>query len=400
MTNANKKFKCPIQYEDCPHKGKDYSLIPDKCTDYCGRRLRGVPSQVWVLAVLVALGGGYFTFKDQIRNLISSSSTDTPTQPSPTHTVDTCRRIADVRDVPQGTFNYGGSTTFAPLREGADIFKRLREPDVIATIKEAHPQFNLRYTHPPTGKSGSGRGIEMLLTDQLSFAESSRPVKDEEFKQAQDRNFKLEQIPVAIDGIAFYVNPELINQGIKDITLPQVRDIFLGKIKNWKELGGPDVAIVPFSRNLEAGGTVDFFFEEVIKKSLGSNESEEELKKRFRTHIKEIEDTTSSIRQVASIPGGIGYATASEVINQERIRPLPLAKDTNSSFLYPCQDDSCTSVNKTVFANDSYPLTRRLFVVIKRNGQLDERAGVAYAHILLCDQGQKLIEKAGFVPIR
>nr|WP_283159914.1 hypothetical protein [Microcystis aeruginosa] len=39
-------------------------------------------------------------------------------------------------------------------------------------------------------------------------------------------------------------------------------------------------------------------------------------------------------------------------------------------------------------------------VIIKQNGQLDEQAGEAYADLLLTDQGQELIEKAGFVPLR
>lgn len=228
----------------------------------------------------------------------------------------------------------------------------------------------------------------MLIENQLSFAQSSRPIKDEEYQRAQTRGFKLKDIPVAIDGIAFYVNPELVRQGLKGVTLAQVQNIFTGKIKNWKEAGGPDQAITPFSRNLKAGGTVDFFYEKVLEEQpLGTN-------------AQEVQDTTHSIRNVARTAGGIGYATASEVINQQTIRSLPLAKDANSSFVSPCADDTCTSVNQKDFANDVYPLTRRLFVIIRQDGRLNEQAGVVYANMLLSNEGQKFVEETGFVSIR
>lgn len=361
----------------------------NKCS-YCGHRLRrrgGIFPVVWVKfawVTLVVFGGAYFIFKPEPKAVSSNNqntSSNTPF-PSPTHvkgvTATTYHAIADVPNVPEGTFNYGGSTTFAPLRNIA----------VLVDIQLAHPKFQLRYTEPQTGKPGSGKGVEMLLEGQLSFSLSSRPLKNEEFEKAQQRNFILEQVPVAIDGIALYVHPELIAQGLKGITLEQARHIFTGKIRNWKEVGGPNVAIVPFSRNLKDGGTVDFFYEHVL------------AKQSFAASVNEVRDTTDSIRKVASTPGGIGYATASEVISQHKIHVLPLAKEANSVFVSPCASLICTATNETAFADGSYPITRRLFVVIKRDGRLDEQAGVAYANMLLSDEGQKFVEQAGFVPIR
>jgi len=45
-------------------------------------------------------------------------------------------------------------------------------------------------------------------------------------------------------------------------------------------------------------------------------------------------------------------------------------------------------------------MSRRLSVVIKQNGQIDQQAGLAYARLMLTSQGQELITKAGFVSIR
>ncbi len=42
----------------------------------------------------------------------------------------------------------------------------------------------------------------------------------------------------------------------------------------------------------------------------------------------------------------------------------------------------------------------QLFAIIKRNAGIDEKVGIAYANLLLSDEGQRLVEQAGYVPIR
>lgn len=295
----------------------------------------------------------------------------------------TYKTLADVPNVPQGKFKYGGSTSFAPLRS----------PAIVSAIALAHPQFQLIYTDPIPHKHGSAIGIKMLLAAQLSFAQSSRQIKETELKQAQQQGFILDQIPVAIDGIAFYVNPQV---SIPGLTLNQIRDIFTGKINNWKQVGGPDLPIIPFTRNPEYSGTADFIKTKVLAGA------------EFSPNVRQVETTTDSIRLVAKIPGGISYATASEVINQKSIDPLPLAiinplplsLTDNKDFISPFDINNKDIVNSSAFANGSYPLTRRLFIIIKRNGGVDEQAGIAYANLLFSEEGQLMLQQAGFAPIR
>lgn len=386
-------------YVTCPKCGHDRNASTLKKCEICGQKLGkgfAISPLIWIgLILLATLGAGYFL----LRNMLGGSSANNQNSPTPASSPaataspaasalaqgkfdlisaanpELYQTFAQIPNVPQGTFNYGGSTTFAPLRT----------PSVVSMMNQAHPEFKLRYTEPIGGKPGSGSGIEMLLDGQLSFSQSSRPLKDAEFSQANQRGFKLEQVPVAIDGIAFYVNPDL---SIPGVTLTEVRKIFTGKIKNWQEVGGPNLKITPFSRNAKAGGTVEFFIDEVLGQQA------------FGALVKEIRDTTQSLREVAKTPGGIGYATASEVIGQKTIRPLPLAKDGAQGFISPFAGNTLSTVNKNAFADGSYPLTRRLFTVIKRDGRLDEQAGVAYTNMLLSQEGQRLVETAGFVPIR
>jgi phosphate transport system substrate-binding protein len=336
---------------------------------------------VLVLALLITLGlvGGVYWWLARSFDIRLGSISNNQSQSNIQSAGET---FASVKEVPSGLFSYGGSTTWAPIRKEAD-----------SAIQNALPKFQLRYTNPTTGNPGSGTGINMLLKNQLAFSQSSRAVKDQEYQKAQQRGFKLQEIPVAIDGIAIAANPNL---NIPGLTLAQLKDIFTGKITNWQEVGGENLGIKPYSRSLAEGGTVEFFVENVL-------ESE-----KFGRDIEFVGNTTEALRKVAKNKGGIYYASAPEVVAQCGIKPLPIGR-TSGKLVPPykepyVQSSNCpqqrNQLNAEAFKSGEYPITRRLFVVVKKNGQIDEQAGETYAKLLLTDQGQKLISQAGFVRIR
>jgi len=365
-------------YPDCSGPHEPYQNYTPDC-EKCGLpREAVVISKGGVSRRLIIVGVGIFLL-GSVGKIIASFLGSKALLPPPSCTIPPCyyRTFAEVPNVPSGPVNYGGSTTFAPLRSA----------QIVQSIRQAHPGYNLLYREPPAGRNpGSGIGIEMLLEGQLSFAQSSRSLETAEFEEAQKRSFELEAIPIAIDGIAFYTHPQL---PISGLTLSQIKDIFTGKITNWKEVNGPDLAITIFSRSLSDGGTPKFLQEEVLGKE------------KFSSAIQEVRDTTIGIQKVATTPGGIGYATASEVCNQPLVRSLSLAKEAIQPFVAACIGKQ---VNKSAFKDNSYPITRRLFIVIKRSNnqenKIDEQAGVAYVNLILSDEGQQLVEQAGFVPIR
>ncbi|MEM6399147.1 MAG: PstS family phosphate ABC transporter substrate-binding protein [Cyanobacteria bacterium P01_D01_bin.116] len=335
---------------------------------------------ILVLALLITLGliGGVYWWLAKSYDINLSSFSNNQSQ---NNLQSAEKTFKSVKQVPSGLFSYGGSSTWAPIRKEAD-----------SEIKTALPKFQLRYTNPTTGSPGSGTGIKMLLENQLAFSQSSRPVKDKEYQQAQQRGFKLEEIPVAIDGIAVAVNPNL---NIPGLTLNQLKDIYTGKITNWQQVGGENQAIVAYSK-ISEGGTVEFFVNNVLKKE------------DFGGNIEKISTTTEALRKVSKEKGGIYYASAPEVVGQCGIKPLAVGR-TESTLVSPYKEpyvplSECpqkrNQLNVDAFRSDEYPMTRRLFVVVKKNGQIDEQAGAAYANLLLTDEGQKVISKAGFVRIR
>ena len=56
-------------------------------------------------------------------------------------------------------------------------------------------------------------------------------------------------------------------------------------------------------------------------------------------------------------------------------------------------------INLKALRNGSYPITRRMYVVVRRDGTVEEQAGIAYSNLLLTNQGQQIIKNAGFVPL-
>jgi len=282
----------------------------------------------------------------------------------------------------EGTFNYGGSTTWAPIRK-----------DVDSVLQQICPKFILRYVQPPTENPGTGTGIEMLIANQLAFSQSSRSVEGKENLEAKNKGFSLQEISVAIDAIVIAVNPKL---NISGLTVNQVQGIYTGKITNWQEVGGPNLPITPITRLKEAGGTVEFFIENVLKKAS------------FDKNVSYVGTTTEALRKVANTDGAIYFASAPEVVPQCNIKTLPIGR-SSQQLIIPYQEpyvppSQCPNkrnqLNTQVFRNGDYPITRNLFVIVKKNGQTDEQAGTAYANWLLTNQGQELLEKAGFIRIK
>jgi ABC-type phosphate transport system substrate-binding protein len=283
----------------------------------------------------------------------------------------------------KGNWRYGGSTTWAPIRSKIDT-----------KIQQQNPEFKLSYTQHPTLPEGSGTGIQMLLKNQLSFAQSSRPLRNSEFDEAAMQKIALRQVPVAIDGIAIAVNPDL---QIKGLTLEELRDIYIGKLTNWQQLGGENLPIIPYSRPLNSG-TTEFFKENVLNQ------------RAFTPKVVEIKTTTEALRAVSKNRGAIYYASAAEVVGQCSVKPIPISYRLGSALITPyqgsyispkdCSLENRNILNYSAFQNSEYPITRKLFVIIRQDGEIEEKAGETYSNLLLTDEGQNLIRDAGFVPLR
>jgi phosphate transport system substrate-binding protein len=108
-----------------------------------------------------------------------------------------------------------GSTTVGPIADGfTEVFKNLY-PDVTITVN----------------KTGSGTGAAALIDSRCQIATMSRFMKEKEFEDAVAKGVFPVAHAVAMDGVCIVVHP---SNPIGELTSAQVRDIYLGKTRNWK----------------------------------------------------------------------------------------------------------------------------------------------------------------------
>jgi phosphate transport system substrate-binding protein len=139
-----------------------------------------------------------------------------------------------------------GSTTVLPIAQKAAEAYMKQNPDVKISISGG----------------GSGNGIKALIDGSTDIADSSRFIKPQEVKLAVDKGRYPVLFAVAYDCIVPVVHP---SNSLKNITMAQLKDIYMGKVKNWKEIGGPDMPVVVISRDTSSG-TYEVWHEKVMKK--------------------------------------------------------------------------------------------------------------------------------------
>ena len=122
-----------------------------------------------------------------------------------------------------------GSTTVLPVMQKAAESFMAANPDITLVISGG----------------GSGNGIKALMEGQCNIAMSSRDMKDKEKEACKAKNINPVRTTIAVDAIVPVVNP---GNPLKEITSEQLKDIYAGKITNWKEVGGKDGKIVVVSR--------------------------------------------------------------------------------------------------------------------------------------------------------
>jgi phosphate transport system substrate-binding protein len=358
-----------------------------------GQSKNEIPALVLALGLTAAVvGGAFWWIKDSgvlnngrspaTETISSTSSERTENNSSASNSSGSASNssngstFADVADVPRGQFSYGGSTTWATVRGEID-----------PKIEQAVPGFDMVYKNLP----GSNDGIQMLINRELAFAQSSRPLNENEKRQAQLKGMTLQEIPVALEAVAIATHPEISLSGL---TLSQLKDIYTGEATNWNQFGGPNLAIVPASRG--DSGTVQFFQESVLK-----NEP-------FASNIQKLPNTTAALRFISETPGSIYFASAPEVVSQCTIVPLPIGPSVRQ-LVAPYQDpyippENCPAqrnqLNLSAFQSQSYPLIRPLYVIVRKDAQSTDKAGIAYSRLLQTDQGQALLKQAGFVPLQ
>ncbi|MBN1864959.1 MAG: phosphate ABC transporter substrate-binding protein [Victivallales bacterium] len=242
-----------------------------------------------------------------------------------------------------------GSTTVGPIAKAFAEYYMSKNPKVNITVSE----------------SGSGNGAKSLINKTCQIGAMSRAMKDNEFKAAVENGVSPTAHVIALDGLPVIVHP---SNPVKGLKIEQVRDIYTGKIKNWKEVGGPDMNIVVVSRDTNSG-TYETFESLVMKKDKIRSDAE---------HV----GSNGAVRQrIQTTTGAIGYAGLGFV--DKTVKALEM------NGIYP---------TVTTVQSGQYPISRALYMYTDRYPGLGTPL-YQFVTIHLTRNGQEMVEEIGFVPV-
>lgn len=207
--------------------------------------------------------------------------------------------------------------------------------------------------------TGSSAGIEAVINGKSDIGNSSRELKESELEQGLVSNV------VAIDAIAIVTDTD---NKTDNLTKEQLIDIYTGKIRNWKEVGGDDLPIVVIGR--EAGSGTRSAFEEI----LGLEEKCE--------YANEVNESGPIVAKVRSIPGAIGYVSLDVV--DDSIKTLAI--------------DGVYATDEAII-DGSYSLQRPFVMATK--GTIEEQSEQVQNlfKYIYSEDGRKIIESVGLIPV-
>jgi len=247
------------------------------------------------------------------------------------------------------TITVDGSTTVGPVAKAFAEYYMAQNPDVNISVSE----------------SGSGNGAKGLINGTCAVADMSRFMKESEFKAAVDNGVQPVAHVVAVDGIVMVVHP---SNPVKALTTQQVKDIYLGKIANWKQVGGPDRKIVKINRETTSG-TFECFEELVMDKE------------KIDPAAESVGSNGAARQRVQSTAGAIGYVGLGFV--DRTLKALAI--------------DGVAPTRRTI-ATGKYPISRPLFMFTDGYPKLGSHLH-AFVTLHLTRQGQEIVSAIGYVPV-
>lgn len=212
---------------------------------------------------------------------------------------------------------------------------------------------------------GSATGFAALIDKTAVIGMASRPAKPEEVAAGKAKGVELKETVVAYDGIAVIANAA---NPVKNLTKKQVEQIFIGEISDWSAVGGSPGKISLYTRNTSSGTYAEF-------RELAMN------KRDYAPSAQKMAGNEQIAQEVGNNPNGIGY--------------VGLAY-TKANGIKVVSIDSALPTKESVLAK-SYPYSRPTFFYTD-----GEAKGVAkdFIDFTVSDDGQKIVEQVGFVPLK
>lgn len=242
---------------------------------------------------------------------------------------------------------------------GSNTFGEELGPRLIALYKKEHPAVTFE-----TGFKATGYGVGALLADQCDIAAASRVLNANEREAARSRGIVFNDYIIGSYSVAVIMNAAI---PVGNLMRDQVRDIFTGVVRNWKEVGGPDAAIHLYIRDQISGTHLGF-------RELAMED------KPYGPGLKAFTAYREIVQAVAHDANGIGYTSIDLAKNAD-------VKAVSIDGVAP----TAVSVNQ-----GQYPFTRVLHLYTAKGKE--SAAALDFVRFVQSSRGQQIVNQMGFVP--
>ena len=323
------------------------------------------------------------------------------------------RRIQEVREQMQPGVSqelYLGS--YAPFRSGSRVAMLVREtstlrfsrtdmlprldgatalfPVYAAFVQAVYPELDfrgwgndlrgyLREADIIVRCSTTGQAYENLINGIVDIIFVAG-ISEAHAEFARSKDIELEFTPIGKDAFVFFVHAD---NPVSALTTEQIRGIYSGRIRNWQGLGGENISIMPYQREANSGsqtalqylmGDVPLMTPPMVD-TIGGGGMEQIIER-------------VEAREHRNQPNAIGYSFlffATEMVRREQIRLLAI------DGVYPSREN---------IANGTYPHSGYFYAVTVKGSDYGNPNISAFIEWILSEQGQYLIEKTGYTPLR
>ncbi len=247
-----------------------------------------------------------------------------------------------------------------------------------------HPQF-------PRSHSKSHESYERLIGGEVDLLFAATLPSEELKEQAKAAGVELEFIPIACDAMVFFTNAE---NPVSGLTRAQIQDIYVrGAYDNWKQVGGPDAALLPYRRNADSGShaLMERYFLEGGRLSLSPDVHNVLTSYAMSSALTDI----ASALRTDPPAYAMGYSVYAYYQNSYwLLADVP----GDSRELKLLAIDGVLPTEETI-ADGSYPLSDYNYVVLRADEPEDSPAR-RLAEFMCSEEGQACVSAAGFQPLR
>lgn len=224
------------------------------------------------------------------------------------------------------------------------------------------------------GFTYNGKYMADYKREPIDLVIATHP-SDEELKMAEDAGVELILEPVCYDAFVFITHKD---NPVDTLTVQQIKDIYSGKIINWKDVGGNDEKIRAFQREKNSGSQTAM--ERLI---MGGADMIDPIEVKV---IEGMGDLVDAVAEYENNTASLGYTYRYYIDNlykNDEIKTIAI------EGIYPTDENIRSS---------TYPYTTNYYGVIKEEDE-NSRGG-RFLEWILSDEGQKCVDQAGYITMK